>query len=260
MGTAAIQGELWGAKARDWAEAQEPAWLPVFGAAMALAGVGQGRRLLDIGCGTGGALVIARDRGAEVSGIDASEAFVAIARERLPDAQIEAGEMEELPFADGAFDIVTGINSFQFAGDMVRALSEAARVCDSGGSVFMLVWGQRDRCQLQLAAIRALGPLLPPSPVPPPPLAELGVIEGLLRKAGLTPSGSGVFDETIAFPDSGTALRAFASAGMVTRAERHSGAHKVRDALADAIKPYIRGDGQVVLANQFRWVKAVPEF
>lgn len=259
MGTAAIQGKLWGAKARDWAEAQEPAWQPVFENVMTLAGVGPNSRLLDVGCGTGGLLGLARERGAFIAGLDASETLAAIARERLPGARIEVGEMEELPFAEGAFDIVTGINAFQFAGDIVRALGEAARVCDIVGTVFMLVWGQREKCQLQMAAMTALAPLLPPSPASSaPPLSNPGVIEALMAKAGLEPTGDGQFDATVAFPDRNIALRAFASAGIVTRAERHSGADRVRDALRDAIALHVRADGQVALANQFRWVKARP--
>jgi hypothetical protein len=42
MGTAQIQGELWGAKAADWAELQEPAWKPVFEAALSHAGAWPG--------------------------------------------------------------------------------------------------------------------------------------------------------------------------------------------------------------------------
>src|SRR2546427_9346029 len=82
MGTAPIQGALWGARARDWADLNEPAWRPVFEAAMDQAGVRAGTKLLDIGCGSGGALMVARDRGAEPTGLDAAANLVAIARER----------------------------------------------------------------------------------------------------------------------------------------------------------------------------------
>jgi hypothetical protein len=44
MGTAKIQGELWGAKARDWVELQEPAWRPVYEAVLARAGIASGCR------------------------------------------------------------------------------------------------------------------------------------------------------------------------------------------------------------------------
>lgn len=72
-----------GVWARDWAELNEPAWRPVFEAALDVAELTSGKLLLDIGCGAGGALVIARRRGAEVTGLDASANLAAIARKRL---------------------------------------------------------------------------------------------------------------------------------------------------------------------------------
>jgi cyclopropane fatty-acyl-phospholipid synthase-like methyltransferase len=91
MGTAEVQGELWGARARDWADVQEPPWRPVYEAVLTRVGVLPGAKLLDIGCGAGGALAVARGLGAEISGLDASEALAAVARERLPEAHIEVG-------------------------------------------------------------------------------------------------------------------------------------------------------------------------
>jgi ubiquinone/menaquinone biosynthesis C-methylase UbiE len=43
--------------------------------------------------------------------------------------------MEELPFADGTFDVVTGFNSFQYASSPVAAVKEAKRVARKGGYV-----------------------------------------------------------------------------------------------------------------------------
>jgi SAM-dependent methyltransferase len=249
MGTAAIQGELWGAQARDWVEIQEPAWASVFAHALDLAGVASGTRLLDIACGAGGALVLARERGAEVAGLDAAEALVAIARRRLPGARIECGEMEELPFADASFDAVTGINAFQFAADPARALAEARRVCRPGGTVLALVWGAPERCELTGVVRTALGPFMPPA-APAPPLEES------MRRAGLEPA-SGSFAATLAYPSAELALRALLSAGVATRIARQAGAEQVRGAFADAIRPFVRPDG-VTLGNEFRWLRAGP--
>src|ERR1051326_115803 len=91
-GSSRIQGALWGARARDWAELNEPAWRPIFEAVIELVGAAPGKQFLDIGCGSGGVLLMAARRGAVVTGLDASANLVAIARERLPDAQIEIGE------------------------------------------------------------------------------------------------------------------------------------------------------------------------
>ena len=260
MGTAAIQGELWGAKAADWAEIQEPSWRPVFEFVLTTANVGPGTRLLDVGCGSGGLLAVAQARGAEPAGLDASEALVAVARKRLPNARIEVGEMEDLPFADGEFDVVTGVNAFQFAGDPVRALAEAGRVCRNDGAVVMLVWGERQKCELLAVAGAAIVPFLPANAGPPPlPFAEPGFMEDLMRQSGLGPTAAGDLKASLAFPSLEMAVRAVSSAGVATRAERHSGMAKVRAAIATALGRYARPDGSVSLDNQFRWVVATPQ-
>jgi ubiquinone/menaquinone biosynthesis C-methylase UbiE len=64
---------------------------------------GFGGRTLDIACGTG---YITRHLGGEVTGLDQSEAMIAIARERVPDADFVVGDALDLPFADKSFDRV----------------------------------------------------------------------------------------------------------------------------------------------------------
>ena len=66
------------------------------------------------------------DRGGLAHGVDASVALIALARTRVPDADVRVGEMEDLPWENETFDLVTGFNSFFFADDMVAALREAA--------------------------------------------------------------------------------------------------------------------------------------
>src|SRR5512136_2276043 len=92
-------GRLWGAGARDWADFQEATVRPVFEAVLERTGVGTGTRYLDAGCGAGMAAQIAAARGAEVSGVDASEAMLAIARSRAPSGDFRQGDLEDLPFA-----------------------------------------------------------------------------------------------------------------------------------------------------------------
>jgi SAM-dependent methyltransferase len=258
MGTAAVQGETWGSRARDWAELNEPAWRTVFETALQKAGAAPGKRLLDIGCGAGGSLVIAAEMGADVAGLDASANLVAIARERLPGAGIEIGEMEELPFADRSFDIVTGINSFQFAGDLLSALKEARRVLKEDGTLLMLVWGRREDCELVSGTASAVFALLPPATDarPPLPLAEPGVIEDVMEEAGLAPTGSGEFSASLSAPDVETAVRMVLSASA--RAIRAVGEAVVASAIRKTLPPFTRPDGSVVWNNRFRWVTATP--
>jgi ubiquinone/menaquinone biosynthesis C-methylase UbiE len=104
-------------------------------------------RVLDVGWGAGRFSRIAADRGAMISGLDATASFVEIARERVPEGDFRVGEMEDLPWADNSFDVVTGFNSFFIAADMVNALREARRVARPGASVVMTVFGRPERCQ-----------------------------------------------------------------------------------------------------------------
>ena len=253
MGTASEQGEIWGARAADWADANEPAWVPLYDAVLDRLPVGPGTRLLDVGCGAGGFLVRASERGAEAAGLDASAKLAEVARRRLPGSVIATGEMAALPFPDQAFDVVSGINSFQFAGNIVAALGEARRVCRKGGGVAMLVWGRREKCDLLMKvmpAVLALLPKAPPAAQPPPALAEPGVIEALMAEAGLAGAESVEIPGALNFPDAATATCAILSAAA--RAIRHAGEATVRRAVAEALAPLTGAGGSVVLNNVFR--------
>ena len=74
-------------------------------------------------------------------GIDAAESLLGIARERVAAADFRHADLEELPFPDGTFDVVTGFNSFQFAANPVAALAEARRVPKPAGRIVVLTWG-----------------------------------------------------------------------------------------------------------------------
>lgn len=257
MGSAAVQGSMWGAKARDWSELAEPVGRPAIDVVLARAGVKQGTRLLDVGCGAGLALVVARGLGAEVCGLDAAESLVAIARERVPGARIEVGEMESLPFADASFDVVTGFNSFQFAADTVAALREARRVCRPGGTVAMLVWGPPEQCDSIRASFSAVMALLPPPPTNNvQSLSQPGVIEARMVEAGLAPTESGDVDIPFDYPSVDAYLRAVTSAGILVNAARQLGDDTVRRTLTATLPPFTRPDGSVHQLNRWHWVMA----
>ena len=124
-------GALWGDRPRAWARNEEQQ-TPVYEQALERVGLERGDRVLDVGCGTGVFLRLCADRGADVSGLDASEGLLEIARERVPEADLRLGDLQTLPYADDAFDLVTGFTSFFFAEDMVAALREAGRVARPG--------------------------------------------------------------------------------------------------------------------------------
>jgi SAM-dependent methyltransferase len=90
------------------------------------------RRVLEVGCGWGElAEWIARDTGAEVVAVDLSPRMVELAQERGVDARI--ADVQELPFADGEFDLVVAAWMLYHVPDLDRGLGELARVLRPGG-------------------------------------------------------------------------------------------------------------------------------
>jgi ubiquinone/menaquinone biosynthesis C-methylase UbiE len=87
-----------------------------------------GKRVLDIGCGTGAALaVLEQEFGCQVSGIDPSTGMLEESRRKLPDADLRQGIAEELPFADETFDAAMMMTVVQHV-ERSRAFPEARRV------------------------------------------------------------------------------------------------------------------------------------
>ena len=94
-------------------------------------------RILDAGCGTGGALAELGGYG-EAFGTDSSPEALPLARRRGLD-RLAYGSVEALPFRDGAFDLVTlfDVLYHRGVGDVARALAEAARVTRPGGLLYV---------------------------------------------------------------------------------------------------------------------------
>jgi SAM-dependent methyltransferase len=243
--TAEVNGPLWGARARDWAEIQEGIIRPAYLAVLDRTGVKQGTLYLDIGCGEGMAAMLAAERGATVSGIDAASALVAVARERTPAGDFREGDLEDLPFADHSFDVVTSFNAVQFAGNPALALAEAKRVTRPGGVIAVLVWGEPEGMEMA-SIIIALRPLLPP----PPPgaggpfaLSRADALGELAAAAGLAIDTIVDLDDPVLYPDRDTALRGLNSSGVAARAIGLVGEDAVTHAHAAALDPFRQADG-----------------
>ena len=161
--SAAIEGRLWSVRADDWAAIQERQVAPAYEAALDALRVGPSTRLLDAGCGAGMFMRLAADRGADVHGLDASEGLLAHARGRVPGAPLLQGELEQLPYEDASFDIVTGFNSFQYAARPAVALAEAGASPGPSGRVLLLNWAPAELCEAA-GYLMALGRLMPPPP------------------------------------------------------------------------------------------------
>ena len=112
------------------------------------AAIGGAAKIADIGCGTGSLTFTLTDiaPGAEIVGIDYSQAYVDHARSKAPDGArltFEQGDAAALPYADQAFDAALSLLVLNFVPDAERAANEMARVTGPGGVVAACVWDFR---------------------------------------------------------------------------------------------------------------------
>ncbi len=253
------RGRALGTDPQAWAELAEAHNRPLFEAVLDAAAVGQGTAVLDVGCGSGLTLVLARERGARPSGVDISPGLLGIARDRLPHADLRVADMESLPFGDAAFDAVTGVNAFQFAGDPGRALREAARVTRPGGRVVASLFAAPERSQGTVAH-EAMSALIPPSQAgdhAPYALSAPGNLEAALRDAGLHPADNGEVTCEWRYASMDEAVRALTCSAGGARAAEAAGPLAVREVLRPALGQFQDPrTGAVTLVNTFRWVAA----
>lgn len=103
-----------------------------------------GTRLLDVACGAGQiALPAARD-GARVTGVDIATNWIeqarALAESEGLDIRFDVGDAEELPYSDGAFDVVVSLIGAMFAPRPEHVAAELKRVTRPGGRIVMGNW------------------------------------------------------------------------------------------------------------------------
>lgn len=257
MGSADIQSSLWSQAPQDWAERQEPLHIPLWEAMLAATDVGPGKHVLDAGCGAAGACILIAQTGAKVSAIDASEALIDIAKTRVPDGRFQVGDLEDLPYEDGSFDVLIGANSVQYAADPVAALYEFKRVTATGGRIAVGIWGREENCEFR-HLLRAVAKAMPEPPKSGGPfaLSEPGVLEALLQKADLTADGQTEVDCPFNYPSPEDAWIATASAGPFQAAMRAAGRTVIEDAFKLATQEFTNERGEVRIANTMLCVTA----
>lgn len=258
MGSSELQGKLWGAAARDWAELFEPTSMPIWEAMLDSAEVGQGTRFLDLGCGGGGASVLAAKRGAQVAGLDAAEALLDIARERLPDGNFRVGDLEKLPHDNNSFDVAFASLSIMFATNPSVVLGEMERVTVSGGHVTVGIWGKPEDCEYR-HILKAVADSLPSPPTGKGPftLSETGKLEEMMETVGLKVLDSGEVDAPFQFANSELMWQAVSSVGPIQSAKEMVNQRKLKVAIIQAAKPFQLDKGEILFNNRFRYVTAV---
>jgi SAM-dependent methyltransferase len=258
-GTAPVQGRLWSARARDWAEVQEATTvLPLFEAIADSLGVGAGTRVLDVGCGAGRFLRLAADRGADVAGLDPTAALVAIARERLPGGPSRG--------RDGAAAVGRRQLRCRLGHQRLPVRGPARRGRRRSGPRRPARRPGRGRHLGPARRLRGRGvPRRPRHAAATAATGRTGPVRALparcarvarARAAGLQPEAETSVETVWEYPDEETLLRGLLSAGPAARAIAEAGEARVRDAVLAAVAPYRTPGGAYRLHNAFRYAIA----
>jgi len=111
----------------------------------------EGKRVLDLACGTGDIAFLAAAGGARVTGLDLTPRMIELARQKIMWGEASAsragdrrsveflvGDMTALPIADGSVDLVTTGYGLRNVPDLERAIAEIRRVLKPGGRLLSL--------------------------------------------------------------------------------------------------------------------------
>ncbi|MBK8295588.1 MAG: class I SAM-dependent methyltransferase [Solirubrobacterales bacterium] len=108
-----------------------------------------GLKTLDLACGTGNSALLEAERGAEVTGFDAATRLLEVAAGRAAEAGHEAtwveGDMQDLPFPDDSFEVITSVFGVIF-GDPQQVAAEIARVLEPNGRIAITTWTNQASC------------------------------------------------------------------------------------------------------------------
>jgi SAM-dependent methyltransferase len=152
----------------------------------------EGETLVDLGCGTGNAALIAARRGARVTGVDPAPRLleVAAAQARAEGLAIEfvEGDAAAIPLADGAVDVLVSVFGVIFAPDAEAAAAEMARVAAPDGRLAISAWIPEGAISEAARAGREAVAAALGTPAGPPPFAwrDPEAMSSLLGEHGFT--------------------------------------------------------------------------
>jgi SAM-dependent methyltransferase len=100
--------------------------------------------VVDVGCGTGNAALLAAELGARATGIDPARRLLDVASAeaaaRAPNARFLVGEAARLPLEDSSADVVVSVFGVIFAPDAQAAAAEMARIAGPHARIVLSAW------------------------------------------------------------------------------------------------------------------------
>lgn len=255
MKTKETQGKLWSTAPADWAKFLEPTFIPLYRAVLPKLSLNEKTILLDAGCGSGLFLNMASSTGTKIYGIDAAPGLLGVTKQRIPEGTFMLEDLEDAPFSDDSFDVVTGFNSFQYAGDKAAAIAQAKRVVRKGGKIVIAIWDEAPKSDASFV-FASLAKLLPPPPPDAPgpwALSAEGKIEAIAKELNLTL----LHKEIVACPWMYTSLedtyKAFMCTGPAVKAAETLGTEKVKEVIRQNAEPFRLTDEIYFMNNHFKF-------
>ena len=226
-----------------WASGDYPAMvetflLPLGPRLVEAAGVGAGRRVLDVAAGTGNVAIVAAQRGADVVASDLTPELLQAGRARAQAAGVEldwvTADAEALPFEDASFDVVLSAIGAMFAPHHRRTAAELARVARPGGTVALLSWTPEGTIGALFRAMGPFAPAPPPGAQPPPLWGSEGHVRELFGDAVAWSSMERGTLDVAAFPERDALAEHFAARYGPTIAARRNAVATGREVEFDA--------------------------
>ena len=161
----------------------------------------RGEHVVDVGCGTGNAALLAAERGARVTGVDPAQRLLDVAAaeaaERGLDASFVVGEAASMPLPDSGADTVISVFGSIFAPDPKGAAAEMARITSANGRIVQSAWIPAGPIFDAIKERRALAEATGEPPGPPPfPWHDGDALAELFGSHGFSIS---MEEQTIAF-------------------------------------------------------------
>jgi ubiquinone/menaquinone biosynthesis C-methylase UbiE len=190
-GPAGLRADVdWGTGSYEKTTAAELA--PVARTVVAIAAARPGEHVLDLGCGSGNAALLAAGPGVRVTGLDPAARLLQVARARAAaegkDIGFLAGRAESIPAPPGTVDVLVSVSVFGVIPlDPSAAAAEMARVLAPGGRIVFSAWCPGDACsQVSACAAEAVRQVLGTPPPPAPfPWHDRDALTGLVSPHGL---------------------------------------------------------------------------
>jgi len=172
-------------------------WARYGGRTVERLGLTKGQRVLDVCCGSGASAIPAAElvgTTGSVVGVDLADNLLELARRKakergLENIQFRSGDMTQLPFDDGSFDVVVCVFGIFFVPDMAGAVGELKRVLRSEGRLAITTWGPRFFEPASTAfwnSVRDIRPDLYKGFNPWDRISDVDAVRSLLAAAGFT--------------------------------------------------------------------------